>query len=83
MDDDFSQYEAAREAGRDPLGAYHAAKAAGLDPFARIRMLRAVYDLSLLAAKDISVRGDTGQDADTHQATLLPGIEQALDAEDR
>src|SRR5262249_28378748 len=47
------------------------------------RMLRAVYGLSLLAAKDISVRGDTGQDADTHQATLLPGIEQALEAEDR
>lgn len=81
MNDDFSGYEQGRDAGRDPLTAYLAAKGAGLDPFARIRMLRAVYDLSLLEAKDVATWGDTGQDADTHQAGLAADIGSVLDAE--
>jgi hypothetical protein len=53
MAEDFRRYEAMRDAGADPQAVYQAAQREGLDGIALIRLLRAVFSLTLREAVDV------------------------------
>src|SRR5262245_4064920 len=53
MAEDFRRYEAMRDAGADPQAVYQAAQRDGLDGIALIRLLRAVFSLTLREAVDV------------------------------
>ena len=79
--DDFSKYVSLKAEKIDPLGLYLAAKKDGLDAFARIRMLREVYEISLDEAKKISFKGDTGEDIDEQKGKHAEDFKNILDDE--
>jgi hypothetical protein len=56
MKDDFSKYEAKRTAGESAEAIARASIADGLDTPAQIRMLRALFQLSLPGAKEVVLR---------------------------
>ena len=58
MTDDFTKYEAMRQAGAGPEDVYRAASQDGIDPITRIRLIRAVYSLSPGQAKEVMVRAE-------------------------
>jgi hypothetical protein len=58
MSDDFSKYEAMRNSGSTPEDVYQAAVRDGVDDIARIRLIRAVYSLSLKQAKELMGRAE-------------------------
>lgn len=58
---DHSHYLAMREFGADPLHVFLEGERRGLDPIARIRMVRAVFGLSLEDAKRMLNYADTGR----------------------
>lgn len=80
--DDFSAYARLKIAGRSAEEAYAKAKKEGLDPFTCIRMLRSVYNLSLVEAKEVTVIVETKSSSlMEHEARLLPVIRKVLDEE--
>lgn len=81
--DNWSKYEAMKQRGRSPQEIYRAGIADGLDWAASIRLLRALFDLDLPGAKEVTLQADgIGNSLDEYQESLLPAIEQALaDAE--
>lgn len=79
MTDDFRKYEAMRDEGTDPNQVYLAAKADGLDPITLLRLLRAVFALSLTEAKEVKVVTEGwAQSLDQFQEQLVPAVEQAM-----
>lgn len=78
---EFEKYESLRSRGVDALGAYLAAKSAGSDQIMCIRMLRAVYGLSLDEAKKISFMGDTGKAYDEQEGKQVDEFTKILDDE--
>ena len=81
MSDDFSQYESMRDAGSSPEEVYRAATRDGLDSITRIRLIRAVYSLSLRQAKEVWVRAeDIAESLVVHEAktaeVIAPIIER-------
>ncbi len=56
--DDFSKYETMRDAGASAEDVYLEAARDGLDNITQIRLIRAVYSLSLGEAKDVFVRAE-------------------------
>jgi hypothetical protein len=84
MKDDFSHYEAMRDAGAQPVLVYQSAKADGFDPVTLIRLLRHVYQLSLVQAKEVSVIGDgLAETLAEYQERLIGPLEEALNADMR
>ena len=82
MSDDFCHYEAMRDAGAEPVLVYRSAKASGLDPVTLIRLLRRVYHLSLVQAKEVSiVADDLAESLTEHQERLVGPLEEALSAD--
>ena len=83
MRDDWSRYEALRDAGKPPHSAYRLSSADGLDAISSIRMLRQVFGLSLGGAKEVTLQA-TGEatSLDEHQARWVPHVEQALRSPD-
>ena len=77
--DDFTKYSSLRVAGTGAADVYLIAKRDGLDLFARIRMLRSVYGLSLESAKRILVEADTGESYEGVQAQLADALKEVLD----
>ena len=77
--DDFTKYASLRVEGGGAADAYLIAKRDGLDLFARIRMLRSVYGLSLESAKRIFVEADTGESYDAVQAKLADALKEVFD----
>lgn len=63
---EFRKYIQMRESGEDALAANSQAKKDGLDTLKRIRMLRAVYNLSLKKAQGVIFKEDTGKDIENH-----------------
>jgi hypothetical protein len=63
MNDDFSKYESMRQGGSSPEEVYRQGSADGLDPIARIRLIRAVFALSLGQAKEVVVRAEGEADS--------------------
>jgi hypothetical protein len=58
MNDNFLQYESMRDAGSTPEEVYRASTRDGLDSITRIRLIRAVYSMSLRQAKEVWVRAE-------------------------
>ncbi len=79
MKDDFSKYEAMRDQGSGPRDVYLAAKADGHDPITLLRLLRRVFSLSLVQAKEVKVTAEGwASSLEEHQERLVPVVEQAL-----
>jgi hypothetical protein len=82
MGHDFSQYERMRDAGVEPVQVYRCAKADGLDEVTLIRLLRRVYHLSLVQAKEVSViADDLAQSLTEFQERLIGPLEEALNTD--
>ncbi|MCU0547489.1 MAG: hypothetical protein MUE44_35900 [Oscillatoriaceae cyanobacterium Prado104] len=79
MVDDFTKYERMEERDVKPEQVYLIAEADGLDFSTSIRMLRRVYNLSLIEAKEVSILSKSKADSlIKHQEKLLPSLEKAL-----
>jgi hypothetical protein len=79
--DDLREYERMREEGVALRDACRTARVRGFDRVSRIRMLRSVYKLSLLEAKETDVQeSGTSTSLQEHQAALAPCLEAALSA---
>lgn len=77
--DDFSNYEKMRDAGLDAKTVYLTGKADRLDPITLIRMIRHVFQLSLVEAKEVKVVADgLANSLEEYQEKLIPGLEAAL-----
>jgi hypothetical protein len=71
VNDDFSKYERMKDAGSSPEDVYREAARSGVDPITRIRMIRAVYSLSLGQAKEVWVRAEGVADSlDEYQGKI-------------
>jgi hypothetical protein len=82
MMDDFSRYERMRDAGAEPVLVYRSAQADGLDPVTRLRLLRRVYSLSLVQAKEISIVADNLAESLTeYQERFIGPLEEVLRTE--
>ena len=80
MNDDFSEFENMKSKGADANQAYLRSKQLGLDPFAQIRMLRAVFGLTLEQAKEVTVTAGGGSSSlSEHQEKLLPSLKKAIE----
>jgi hypothetical protein len=78
-DDHFEIYNRMRREGTSANQAFLQAQKDGLDWSAQIRMLRAVYRLSLEEAKEVMVTADGSSDSLVeHQKTLLSPLEHLL-----
>lgn len=75
--DDFSEYLTARDNGSDATSICKLAEINGLDYFARLRMLRSVFNLTIEGAKAVSL-DKTIEGLGQDQEQLLPAIEIAL-----
>jgi ribosomal protein L7/L12 len=76
---EFSKYESLKSRGIGALDAYLSAKRDGVDQIASIRMLRAVYGLSLEEAKKVSFQGDTGQTYEEQEGKSIEEFTKILD----
>lgn len=77
--DDFSKYEKMHKDGSAPEEVYLTGKADGLDSIALLRMLRKVCQLSLVGAKEVTVRADQlAASLDDFQEKLVPDVEKSL-----
>ena len=80
MNDNFLQYESMRDAGSSPEEVYRAATRDGLDSITRIRLIRAVYSLSLREAKEVWVRAeDVAESLTQHQAKAAEVVSQIIE----
>jgi hypothetical protein len=80
MNDDFMKYQILKEEGISPKLAYQLAGKDGLDIPTRIRMLRKVFDLSFLQAKEVSITAsEKAKSLNDYQEKLLPELEQIFE----
>ncbi len=76
---EFSEYQEMKENGIEARVVYLLGKKNGLDTIALIRMLRVVYGLTLVQAKEVSITADGRfKSLSEYQETLLPALEEAL-----
>ncbi|MEG3896561.1 MULTISPECIES: hypothetical protein [unclassified Microcoleus] len=79
MVDAFIKYHQMKKRGIKPKPIYLIAKADGLDFSARIRMLRQVFNFSLIEAKEVStVATSKAKSLIKHQEELLPSLAKVL-----
>lgn len=77
--DDFKKYEILHNQGIMPLETCLLAKSDGLSLAERIRMLRSIFNLSLIQAKEIEVMASTGASSLLeHQEKLANTLNQIL-----
>jgi len=76
---DLSKYELIKSSGSAPLSVCIAAKNDGHDAVSHIRILRAVFGLTLEEAKRVSVEADTGRTLDSQQRSLIDDVVRVLD----
>jgi len=76
---DFSKYHALRRKGLTPAEVYHQAVADGVDEISCIRLLREVFNLTLVDAKRVIVgASDRAESLEDHQENLFPSLKRAL-----
>ena len=80
MPDEFETFHEMKRRGRSPVECAMAAKDAGLDFIPRIRMLREVYGLSLVDAKEAIVVSEGWSSLHEYQGSLVPALESAFKA---
>ena len=74
--DDFGKYENMRDKGARPTDVYRMAAADGFDPITVLRLLRKVFSLSLLQAKEVMVTAQgSANSLDEHQEKLASSVE--------
>jgi hypothetical protein len=74
--DDFTPYITLRNQGASTQAVYQAARANGLDFIASLRMLRHVFGLSLVKAKEVTVQADYGvASLSEYQERFIPMVE--------
>lgn len=79
MKDDFTLFEKLKETGATPEIAVLKARGSGLDSFTQIRMLRGVFNLSVVEAKEIfTVAGTKIKNLNEHQEELLKPLQEAF-----
>jgi hypothetical protein len=83
MTDDFSKFEAMRNAGSPPEEAYRAAVRDGIDSMiTRIRLIRAVYSLSPSQAKEVMLRAEgVAASLDQYQSRIADNLPQGVEGE--
>jgi hypothetical protein len=75
MRDDFSKYQAMRDAGSAPEEVYGEAARDGLDTITLIRLVRVVYSRSLGEAKEVWVRAERLAESRTqHEEVIADAI---------
>ena len=80
---DFTKYKYMRDAGANAQQVYMSAKTDGINPIACIRLLRELFQLSLVEAKEIIVAVDhQGIALEEYQEKLKPQIERLIDKND-
>lgn len=80
---EFEQYEALKRAGLSPATVYRAAHGAGMGDIDAIRMIRAVFGLSLREAKEAMIVGSgTAESLEAHEAAIARELEQELEDQD-
>jgi hypothetical protein len=77
-EDDFERYIELRRRGPDAGGVYRQPRADGLDLITSIRMLRRVFDIGVVAAKEVILIAEGGESIVEHQERLRPALEAAL-----
>jgi hypothetical protein len=66
-----------RKSGASPEDVYRSAEQDGVDAITRIRLIRAVYSLSLGQAKEVVVRADgRASSLDEHQAKIADNLQR-------
>lgn len=76
--DDFHKYAEMRDRGVGSVDVYRTGVADGLDTFARVRMLRKVFNLSLDQAKEVIIIGDgIATSSNVHQERIAMQIEES------
>jgi hypothetical protein len=73
--DDFSRYQVMRDSGATPREVYLAAKQHRMDEITSIRMLRAIFSLSLIEAKQATIAEPLAD----QQTKLVPALNGALE----
>jgi hypothetical protein len=79
MDGTFKKYELMKTAGASPERVFLQAARDGIDPITRIRLIRAVFSLTLGKAKEVVVRVDgEAKSLDEHQANIATAIKNGV-----
>ncbi len=79
VQDDFSKYEKMRDRGLDASKIYLETRIDGKDPIMLIRMLRRVFTLSLVEAKEVKVKAEgLANSLEEYQERFIPALESAF-----
>jgi hypothetical protein len=81
MQDDFSTYEKLKSAGTSPEDVYRKGMHDGLGRIVAFRMIRKVFDLDVVQAKDVIARCEGAPDLNSHQARIAEALGTKDDAE--
>lgn len=75
---EFSDYVDLRDSGMSAIELWRRAEADGVVAIRRIRLIRAVFDLSLVDAKAVMVRASTGMGLSDHQEQFVEPLRTSL-----
>jgi hypothetical protein len=78
---DFTKYKQMREQGAQAEALYRAACDDGLTLIVAMRMVRQLFHLSLVEAKEVTTRAEQGISLEAYQERLVPALAAALDEE--
>lgn len=76
--EDCSKYIAMRDNGVRAEEVFRQARHDGFDTMTCLRMVRQIFNLSLIEGKAVMIKADTGVSLQEHEAKLLPGLKRAL-----
>ena len=77
MIDNFTKYDGMRDTGVGPEEVYRVAMQDGIDAITRVRLIRAVYSLSLTQAKEVIVRAEgSASSLDEYQRKIAENLQR-------
>ena len=79
--EDINKYELLKSSGCDPRSVYLEARNDGHDLVARVRILRAVFGLTLREAKKIGFEADSGKTLESQEQALVDDFVRVIDEE--
>lgn len=79
----FARYETLRDGGVSPLEACKVAREDGMDGVARFRMLREVFHLDFIEAKEIFQISEGAKSLDENQRDLVDAFSEAIEKEEK
>ncbi|MEO1173718.1 MAG: hypothetical protein AAFX94_16955 [Myxococcota bacterium] len=81
LDEEWKELHELKRQGASPETVYVAAQLRGLNAIELIRMTRKLFGLSLVEAKEVSVRARMGKSLVEHQEVLADSLQRALDTD--